>query len=406
MSRSIQLLRTAGLGSCLISVVFSGIEQLYRRAGGSEGSLCEVLARLCGLSAIGIFVLQTCLGIFLCVAFWLCTRESELFRPRRRTIWLVAAQALVAAMTFSELLLLIAIEVAFLLERRAAWTWIIAQSILQVGCWYLQIWITGTHPLMSIFRVEPGAVWLGMGLMAVTSQIWHYLAFGLGILAANENRQARELIRINAELRATRQIEADTARLAERLNLSRELHDASGHHLAALSVNLRLMRRLEDRESLDATIEESLGLVQRLLTDIRSVVRDLRDMRAVDLRSAVRTMADGLQGIQVHLNLDDALAAAEPYHAHALFRCAQEILTNTMNHSGARNVWLTIEAMPDGFRLDAHDDGRGASRIEFGNGLRGMSERVSELGGEFEVHTREGEGFRVVLVLPVRTRFA
>jgi len=86
--------------------------------------------------------------------------------------------------------------------------------------------------------------------------MYHFFTFGLGALVASTVRQSMELRRKNAELAATRQIEADAARLAERLAISRDLHDELGHHLTGLSLNLQLASKQVQGEA-KATVDSA-----------------------------------------------------------------------------------------------------------------------------------------------------
>lgn len=405
--RPILFLRVAGVLVCIFSAVTTDLELIYNKsANRALGCFVEWFALRAHWGTVPTAVLEaSLLGVF-AIAFVLVTREDEIFSPRKRNLVLLGVQSALALITAPELLMLVSSEVGLLLAFRWGLMWIGLQTVLQVLAFYLQTLITGDNPLLRLMDASPDHMGSAMVIMALASVVWHLMAYGLGLLGATERRQARELARMNAELRAARQLEADSARLAERLNLSRELHDSSGHHLAALSVNLRLMRHLSDRAKLDAKLDESLHIVQSLLTEVRGVVRDLRNVGALDLKTAIATMAAGIPGLQVHAQVEEDLAATEPYQAHALFRCVQEIITNTVKHSGARNLWIEIHKKSNSFELVAHDDGRGASHISFGNGLTGIRERVVELGGELSVHSRAGEGFGIMLQVPIRGRAA
>jgi signal transduction histidine kinase len=97
----------------------------------------------------------------------------------------------------------------------------------------------------------------------------------------------------------------------------------------------------------------------------------------------------------------DDLRLDDPERAHALLRCAQEVLTNAVRHAGARNVWLELAGGPEGLELRARDDGRGAEAVRSGNGLNGMRERLEALGGRLAVESGPGRGFQVTAWLPI-----
>ena len=91
----------------------------------------------------------------------------------------------------------------------------------------------------------------------------------------------------------------------------------------------------------------------------------------------------------------------DPRRAQLLLRCAQEIITNSVRHARARNLWIRLSTGADGVVMSAHDDGRGVQSVEAGNGLRGMQERLTQLGGKLEVESSQGRGFTLHAWLPM-----
>ena len=102
----------------------------------------------------------------------------------------------------------------------------------------------------------------------------------------------------------------------------------------------------------------------------------------------------------VHLELSGYLQVDDPGRALALLRVMQEIVTNTVRHARAQNLWLVLEPTAQGVRLSARDDGHGAPALCPGNGLTGMQERVETLGGRLELHPNPGRGFALTATLP------
>jgi signal transduction histidine kinase len=108
-----------------------------------------------------------------------------------------------------------------------------------------------------------------------------------------------------------------------------------------------------------------------------------------------------VQEPRVHLALPDSLDLRDAERATTLVRCVQEIVTNTIKHAAAENLWITVERRNGSIELVARDDGRGAPSVVPGNGLEGMRERMTALGGDLVLETNHGEGFRVRASLPV-----
>ena len=91
----------------------------------------------------------------------------------------------------------------------------------------------------------------------------------------------------------------------------------------------------------------------------------------------------------------------DPRRAQVLLRCAQEMVTNSVRHARAQNLWLSLVQNVNGVALTARDDGRGVSKVEAGNGLKGMAERLRLLGGELKIETSPGDGFSLQAWIPV-----
>jgi signal transduction histidine kinase len=220
-------------------------------------------------------------------------------------------------------------------------------------------------------------------------------------LVARQQAQAREeQRRLNAELRATRLLLAESARTNERTRISRELHDLLGHHLTALSLNLEVAGHLAEGR-VKEHVQQAHTLARLLLTDVREAVSQLREGGAIDLAAALRPLAENVPALDIHMDIQAPLMLDDPERAHVLLRCTQEIITNAVRHAGARNLWIRVERVDDCMFMTARDDGRGADQLTAGNGLRGMRERLAHHGGDLKIETRPDAGFSLTLTLPV-----
>jgi signal transduction histidine kinase len=197
-------------------------------------------------------------------------------------------------------------------------------------------------------------------------------------------------------LSQTQALRLENERLAERLRISRELHDRLGHHLTALRLNLEVADRRAD------ALEAAKDLSRGLLEEVRAAVQELREPDRLDLSVALRAIAEELPSPRVHLRAPESLAVRDPRCAAAVLRCAQEIATNAARHADAGNLWIEVTQGEGTVELHARDDGKGAAELRTGNGLRGMRERVEAAGGTLMVDTADGKGFAVRATLPVR----
>jgi len=336
-------------------------------------------------------------------AFWVNTRRIQGRSPTRASVVLLTLQAAIGVLISSDLLLLVAMELPLVLTGRTAVRAMAALGI--ASAWRLLSAVAG----FGVFEPPPGLRYLPQGLVVVLSMawltVWEGLAFAGGLLAASQYRDAQELARVNAELLATQQLLADSSRLAERLHISRELHDAVGHHLAALSLNLELASLRASGQAREA-VREAQSVAKELLAEVRHMVSGLRKDQPFDLLGALETLVGGMSEPEVHLMVSDALELPDPSQAHAVFRCVQEALTNTIRHAAARNVWIEIALVGETLELRVRDDGRGARAPQPGNGLRGMRERFTGAGGGLEIDAAPGRGFSLHAWLPLSREVA
>lgn len=276
----------------------------------------------------------------------------------------------------------------------------------------------GVIPWMLSVRL--GVLWLLVSQLAVAPVYYMLLRFPLfeavmqsllyggfsmfifvTSLVARQQTEARdEQRRLNSELRATRALLAESARVNERTRISRELHNLLGHQLTALTLNLEVAGHLAEGQALDH-VKRSHALAKLLLGNVREVVSQLRETGAIDLAAALRPLTENVPSLDIQLEIEDPLNVEDPQRAHVLLRCTQEIITNAVRHAGARHLWIKVyREAPDRVVVEARDDGVGADMVNVGNGLRGMRERLQQCGGQLQIETRPGEGFRLRATVP------
>lgn len=284
----------------------------------------------------------------------------------------------------------------------------------------LMLIVAGVLPWLLDLRWA--AVWLGLAHVALVPSFmtrgdfsfWEavfqstfYVGFAAFVLltayVARQQATAREeQRRLNAELRATRALLAESVRVNERTRIARELHDLLGHHLTALSLNLEVAGHVTEGRAQEH-VRQAHTLAKLLLTDVREAVSQLRGGDRIDLAAALRPLGEGVPSLAIHMDIPDSLALSDPERAHVLLRCTQEIITNAVRHAEARNLWVACRSEGEQIVLEARDDGCGAERVVAGNGLRGLRERLRQHGGDVAIDTRPGAGFRLRLWLPIES---
>ena len=200
----------------------------------------------------------------------------------------------------------------------------------------------------------------------------------------------------------------ELAAVEERQRLARELHDSISQALYGVALGARTARTLLDRDPVKAIepVEYVLSLAEAGLAEMRALIFELRpeSLAMEGIVAAIEKQVASTQaryGVQV-----EAHVCAEPDVAFAIkeafYRVAQEALHNVVKHARATHATLALTFEAGILRLDLEDDGQGFdSGGEFPGhlGLRSMRERITRVGGEFEVRSQPGTGARIRAVV-------
>lgn len=200
----------------------------------------------------------------------------------------------------------------------------------------------------------------------------------------------------------------------ERRKIARNLHDSLGQYLTSIKMNLESLRS-SDLPNKDEVLAAALEWLEKSIVETRTLSCLLHPplLDEVGFASAARWFTDQFakrSGITVNLDLPDRMDRLSEMAEIALFRILQESLTNVHRHSGSSVVEILLKASGDKAVLTVRDFGRGmpAGFIQgsqpngdhFGVGLRGMRERVNDLGGNFEIQSSD-DGVAIVVSLPL-----
>jgi signal transduction histidine kinase len=271
--------------------------------------------------------------------------------------------------------------------------------------------------LIATALVHPAASLLGIGFSGISFAFTFTL--GAGIRRIRTDRERLE--DLLAELEASRDAQIRAARLAERTHLAREIHDVLAHTLSALALQLEGARLLAEQRPGDpavaAAIERAHALARGGLDETRRAVGALRGDTPPGPDLLPRLVEDFERdtGTPCHLLVEGHPRLLPPDAALALYRAAQEALTNVRKHVDADEVTVRLRydtsgsAGPgevdahvpgDGIQLVVEDRGRPRPTLgKGGYGLAGVRERAALLGGTLETGPTPG-GFRMRLWLP------
>jgi signal transduction histidine kinase len=259
-------------------------------------------------------------------------------------------------------------------------------------------WITLQSAALWFLIPDGDAAWAAFAYFT-----FQLLAMFSVRIAHRESKGRQELAAANAELQVAAGLLDIGSRAEERLRIARDLHDVMGHHLTALSLNLEVASHHVEGAACEH-IAKAQALTRTLLTDVREVVSRLRDSDPVDLAAALHALQNVIEKPALHIDVRESPAITDPAVAQAALRAIQEIVTNAVRHSGARNLSLRLATQDRALAITARDDGNGTDHVSFGNGLRGMRERVEQSHGSMEVESERGRGFEVRIRLPLESQ--
>jgi PAS domain S-box-containing protein len=222
------------------------------------------------------------------------------------------------------------------------------------------------------------------------------------------------------DLTARRQAETERARTEflrrlvfaqedERRRIAREMHDQFGEQLTALAQRIHMLKRAAaSDDTVRSHVEVLETIAQQLDRDVEQLVWELRPTALDDLglRAALTNYVRNWStrtGIAATLHMSGLLDERLPSHTEtALYRIAQEALTNVAKHAGAANVEVMLERRGEHVLLIVEDDGVGfdsgaAEQTGRGFGLAGMKERAALIGATLEIESTAGSGTTVLV---------
>jgi signal transduction histidine kinase len=219
---------------------------------------------------------------------------------------------------------------------------------------------------------------------------------------ASKERQAKEHAnQLNRELLATQKLLSQASKQTERIRIARNIHDLLGHHLTALTINLQVASRITQGDA-KQNIETCHGLAKLLLSDVREAVSEIREKSDVELKDALMALFDKLPRLEVQLHFDDNININEVNIADTIVKCVQESITNTLKHSTADVLMLDVSKAEHGISVNISDNGKTSKQFNMGNGLTGMAERLSLIGGSVNF-THDNKGFHISISIPQET---
>lgn len=259
--------------------------------------------------------------------------------------------------------------------------------------------VAAPHALIYSLHWQDKYAWL-------TSLLFVGFNLFAAMMMAGQLREQRAREReqqINQELRTTQALLKEATRQAERTRIARNIHDLVGHHLTALSIQLQVAERQTGTpdSAAHAAIAQSRSIAQLLLADVREAVADMRAAEATNVAELLSTALLKVPGKRINLQVDADLHCQQWQVAEVMLRAVQEGVTNFVRHSNGSELQIEVQLQAQQWHVTMVDNGS-IGKVQLGNGLSGMRERVEELGGQWQLDHRTG--WRLTLVLPRATQ--
>lgn len=252
--------------------------------------------------------------------------------------------------------------------------------VTMLAVFIVSMWLLGVPPTLVVF-------------VAIITVV-----IGVAAFSANHFQVERE--RKRAELKLSQDEVRRIAAFAERERIGRDLHDLLGHTLSMIALKSELAGKLAlaDGEAARREIDDVAAIARDALAQVRSAVSGIRSAAiAAELASAKLLLE--ADGVMLTSEMDALSMPAEVESTLAM--TLREAATNIHRHAGARHARVSLCAEGEGVRLQVEDDGRGGE-LRAGNGISGMRERITALGGEVVFASITPQGTRVTAWVPMQ----
>ena len=276
--------------------------------------------------------------------------------------------------------------------------------------------ITLLNVLIISLTVEPGTFESPLVTSSIIFRLSTFMVIGWLVvrLMRGQREQRNALKEANRKLTHHAATLEQLAITRERNRLARELHDTLAHTLSAVAVQLEAVNALwgSKPEQALTRLQKSIEVTRSGLTETRRVLQDLRasPLEDLGLALAIRNLAESTAsrgGLKLDLHIAERLGGVSPDIEQAVYRIAQEALTNVVNHANAGNLTVQLGRFDSHLVLTVSDDGMGFDLTTQGSlkqfGIQGIRERAEMIGGALEVESQPGQGTIVMLSIEVGT---
>lgn len=268
---------------------------------------------------------------------------------------------------------------------------------------------TITHYLVSSSFLEAVTI-----SVTYVGGYYFFGVFGYVMKTADNDRKRlemalKELSKAHEKLKDYSLKAEELAVSRERERLAREIHDTLGHYLTIASLQLEAAAKLSSKDTKKSgemirvagtAVKEAMSNLRRAVAEFGSPVES-----ELPLGLSLEKLTENFeQGTGIRVFFSTGKDFKEPRELRGfIYRALQELLTNVGKHSGAKNVWLSVEGDRSSVRLAVVDDGRGFDfeKDKAGFGLSNIRRKVEEVGGFMDISNEPGKGASIIIQIPL-----
>lgn len=192
----------------------------------------------------------------------------------------------------------------------------------------------------------------------------------------------------------------------ERSHMVQQIHDTTGHTLTIIQSLLKLAETSIDTEVIKAKdyISQADSYTRQGIREIREYILEVKKEEKYSLiTQRILQLADTIKEIPVEVTVVGEDDKKYSYLTETVYTCVRECITNTLKYANATAMQIILKFCKDAVEVHVFDDGKGCKNIHYGNGLQGIYDRVKERQGNLKINSEPGEGFQIVIKLPLNT---
>lgn len=238
----------------------------------------------------------------------------------------------------------------------------------------------------------------------IVTTLFYMLVLFIFSLVHNCKYERDKLKILNSNLIEYSFKERDYLLSQERTRISQELHDSIGHSLMALSMNIRYLKALEDKEKIQNEINEIDNLVKESIETLRSTVYNLKELdEDLNIKEEIKELTkkfNELNLVKINFDCSNDINFSSNNIKNVLLSTIKEGITNSLKHGNPSTINISIRLINDNFELILSDNGEGCKFINKSDGLNGITERIKKFSGQVAFTSSINKGFTIKALIP------